>query len=250
MRAYWTLVKRELGGFFYSWTGYVVMAAVLLLLGFSFANLIIVLNNQPTAQPVTEVFYGTMYFWLILLLATPVMTMRAFAQEKASGTFETLMTTPVSDVQVVLAKFSGALLFYMITWLPLVVCLLILHHYSNEPGSLDAGALAATFLGIFLLGALYVSIGCFASALTRSHIIAAMISFALGISLFLLSFLSLAFSTGGGWRARLLSHLGLIQHMEDFAAGVVDTRPIVLYCSLTFFFLLVTWKVIESRRWK
>jgi ABC-2 type transport system permease protein len=250
MRAYWTLVKREMGSFFFSWTGYVVMAAVLLLLGFSFANLIIVLNNQPTDQPVTEVFYRTMYFWLILLLATPVITMRSFAQEKASGTFETLMTTPVSDVQVVLAKFTGSLLFYMAAWLPLVVCLLILRHYSNEPGGLDLGALGATYLGIFLLGALYVSIGCFASALTRSHIIAAMVSFALGISLFLLSFLSLAFSSQGGWRARLLTHLGLIDHMKDFAAGVVDTRPIVLYSSLTLFFLFVTWKVIESRRWK
>ena len=131
MHTYWTLVKRELGGFFYSWTGYVVMAVVLLLLGLSFVNLIPVLNNQATDQPVTEVFYGTMYFWFILLLAAPVMTMRSLAQEKASGTFETLMTTPVKDLTVVLAKFSGALIFYMITWLPLVICLFLVRHYST-----------------------------------------------------------------------------------------------------------------------
>jgi ABC-2 type transport system permease protein len=98
MRGYWTLVKRELGGVFFSWTGYVVVAGVLFLLGLSFVNLIVALNNEPTDQQLTEVFYSTMYYWFILLLAAPVMTMRSFAQEKSSGTYETLMTAPVGDV--------------------------------------------------------------------------------------------------------------------------------------------------------
>src|SRR6185369_8662105 len=137
MRAYWTLVRRELGGHFVSWTGYVVMAVVLFLLGLCFLNLLQALNGQPSDRPVTELFFSTVYFWLILQLASPVITMRSFAQEKSSGTFETLMTAPVSDHQVVLAKFSGALLFYCLSWLPLLGCLFIVHHFSRDQLVLD-----------------------------------------------------------------------------------------------------------------
>ncbi len=250
MQRYLTLVRRELGGYFLSWTGYVVIAAVLFLMGVSFVNLLQALNAEPTDRPVTELFYATFYFWLILLLATPVITMRSFAQEKATGTFETLMTAPVSDLQVVLAKFTGAFLFYSLMWLPLLACLFILQAFTNDGSILDAGAVATTFMGIFLLGALYISLGCFASALTRSQIIAAMISFACGIGLFLLSFLAMTFSKESGWRTNLLAYLGLTEHMQDFSRGVVDTRPVVFYLSLTILFLFLTLKVVESRRWK
>ncbi|HYV27122.1 MAG TPA: ABC transporter permease [Candidatus Eisenbacteria bacterium] len=250
MRAYWTLVRRELGGHFVSWTGYVVMAVVLFLLGLCFLNLLQALNGQPSDRPVTELFFSTVYFWLILQLASPVITMRSFAQEKSSGTFETLMTAPVSDHQVVLAKFSGALLFYCLSWLPLLGCLFIVHHFSRDQMVLDPATLGSTFLGIFLLGALYMALGCFASAISRSQSIAAMVSFALGLSLFLLSFLAYTFAGQTGWQSQLFTHLGLIEHLKDFARGVVDTRPIVLYLSLTVYFLFLTLKVIESRRWK
>jgi len=95
-----------------SLTGYVIIASVLLLLGISFTSILSILNDNPTDVPLTELFYKSYYFWLILLLTAPVITMRSFASEKGSGTYETLMTTPVSDLQVVLAKFTGTLLFY------------------------------------------------------------------------------------------------------------------------------------------
>jgi ABC-2 type transport system permease protein len=250
MRVYWTLVRRELGGYFLSWTGYVVIAVVLLLIGSSFSNLMAALNEEATDRPLTEVFYSTYYFWLILLLGAPVITMRVFAQEKASGTFETLMTTPVSDLQVVLAKFSGAMIFYLLMWLPLLPCLFIVRYYTGEQAVLDAGAVGGTFLGIFLLGCVYVALGCFASSLTRSHLVAVMVGLAAGISFFLLSFLSLLFTSRGGWKGQFFTHVGLIEHMKDFASGVVDTRPVVLCLSLTVFFLFLTLKVVESRRWK
>jgi len=250
MRAYWTLTRRELSAHFYSWTGYVVIAVVLFLIGCSFVNLLKALNAEATDQPVTELFYGTYYFWLILLLAAPVITMRSFALEKYSGTFETLMTAPVSDLEVVLAKFSGSLFFFMLMWLPLLGCLLIVRYYSRDAATFDASATATTFLGIFLLGAMYMALGCFASALTRSQVIAAMISFALGIPVFLLSFLSLTFAAEAGWRGDLFSHVGMFEHMQDFARGVVDSRPLVFYPSFTALFLFLTLKVVESRRWK
>ena len=110
-------------------------------------------------MPVTEMFYSTFYFWLILLLATPVITMRLFALEKASGTFETLMTTPVGDLQVVAAKFTAAVIFYMVTWLPLLACLFIVRHFTNQPGALDAGTVGGMYLGIFLIGCLFLVAG-------------------------------------------------------------------------------------------
>jgi len=250
MQAYFTLVRRELGSHFLSWTGYVVIAAVLFLLGYSFENLIVALNRDPTDRPITEVFYGTMYFWLILLVASPIITMRSFAHEKNSGTFETLMTTPVSDLQVVLAKFTGAMLFYALLWLPLLGCLFTVRYYSHDATILDAGSMISTFIGILLLGSMYMSMGCFASSMTKSQIIAAMVSFAMGISIFMLSFLSMSFAGQGGWKAQMFNHVGLIEHMQDFAQGVIDSRPLILYLSFTFFFLFLTVKVVESRRWK
>src|SRR6187549_2748582 len=145
-----------------SLTGYVIIATVLLLLGFSFMDILAKLNGTPVDSPITEIFYVTLYFWMILLLTTPVITMRTFALEKFSGTFETLMTTPVGDLQVVLAKFFGSLLFYLIAWLPLFAYMLILQRYIRNPSAaFDPLAAFSTFSGILLIGALYISLGCF-----------------------------------------------------------------------------------------
>src|SRR6185295_3100694 len=100
MQAYLTLTRRELASFFVSMTGYVIIAAALFLMGLSFVVLMVKLQSESIPMPLTTLFYGTAFFWLILLLAAPVITMRLFALEKFSGTFETLMTTPVSDLQV------------------------------------------------------------------------------------------------------------------------------------------------------
>lgn len=250
MQAFWTLFRRELGGFFQSMTGYVIIATTLALLGLSLVDMLSKMN-EPLDAPMTEVFYVTLYFWLILLLTTPVITMRTFASEKASGTFETLMTTPVSDLQVVLAKFAGTLTFFIITWLPLMGYMLFLHRYLNSPSTAwEPRSLATTFLGILLVGSVYISLGCFASALTKSQIIAAAVSYAVGLTLFLLSLRSLVPIAATGWQAKVFTHVSMIEHMHDFVRGVINTTPIVYYLSLTAFFVFMTLKVVESRRWK
>ncbi len=250
MHAYLTLVRRELASYFVSLTGYVLLAAVLLLLGVSFTVLLPALRLEASDVPLTQVFYETMFFWLILLVTTPVLTMRLFALEKFTGTFETLMTTPVSDLQVVLAKFTGAWLFYVVMWLPLPACLFALRNYTNDPAAFDVSAMGATFAGILLLGGLFVALGCFASALTKNQIIAAMASFALGLTAFMLSFLSALSTNVRGWQAQVFAHVSLVEHMRAFVRGVVDSRHVVFYLSLTGFFLYLTLKVVESRRWK
>ena len=250
MRPYLTLTRRELGSYFLSMSGYVIIAAVTFLLGLSFVVLLVKLQQEPTTVPITEMFYITQFFWLILLLATPVITMRLFALEKFSGTFETLMTAPVSELQVVLAKFTAGVVFYTLTWLPLLGCLLIVRHFSNERAVFDAGIVGCTFLGILLIGGVLVSLGCCASAITKSQVAAPKISLMFGITVFCLGVLADRFPTSTGWQAQVLSSLAVFEQMHDFARGVVDTRSVVLYVSLTLFFLFLTLRIVESRRWK
>jgi ABC-2 type transport system permease protein len=249
MRTYWTLVRRELASFFLSLTGYIIIAAALFLMGYSFVIILVKLQKpMPMSTPITELI--TPFFWLLLLLTTPMITMRLFALEKFSGTFETLMTAPVSDFQVVAAKFSAALLFYALMWLPLLGCLLVVQHYAGGKTILDGGVIGGTFLGILLLGGLFVSLGCCASALTQSQVIAAMISLVFGTGIFLLSYLASQLSAQETWQSQVLGCFALFDQMRDFARGVVDTRPVVLLVSLTLFFLFLTLRVVESRRWK
>jgi ABC-2 type transport system permease protein len=250
MQVYLTLVRRELSGYFASLTGYMVIAVVLLLLGLSFNDMLVKLNVEATDAPLTEQFFITIYFWLILLITTPIITMRTFAQEKFAGTYETLMTSPVGDLEVVLAKYSGALLFFALTWLPLLGYFLLVRRYTHDSATADPLAFASAFLGILLIGSVYMSLGCFASALTRSQTMAAMFSYALGLGLFLLSLGSLMASPPAGWPSKLFSYISMAEHLEDFARGVVDTRCLVYYATLTAFFLFLTLKAVETRRWR
>ena len=250
MKIFWTLLRRELTAFFFSLTGYVIIAAVTLLVGLGFVVLIAGLGNDPFTAPVTEMFYYTFYFWLILLLVTPVITMRLFALEKASGTFETLMTTPVSDLQVVASKFAAAIIFYMVTWLPMLACLFVVGHFTNQQGALDAGTVGGMYLGIFLTGCLFLSLGCFASAISPSQMAAAMISFVLGVSLFSLGFLAKSIHLTAQWQKQALSYFSLSDQMDDLARGVLDSRTVMFYVSAAFFFLFLTLRMVEGRRWK
>jgi ABC-2 type transport system permease protein len=248
MQACWTLIRRELAGYFLSLTGYIIIAAATVIMGVSFWVLLDKLQQSPTPIPITEMW--TPLIWVIMVVTTPVITMRLFALEKFSGTFETLMTAPVSDLQVVLAKFTAGVFFYAVMWLPLLGGVLIIRHYANEPGAIDAGILGSTFLGILLLGSLFVSLGCLTSAVTRSQVSAAMLSLVSGVSLFLVGILADHLPPGLGWQTEALAPLAFFEQMHDFARGVVDTRPVVLYLTFTWFFLFLTLRVVESRRWK
>jgi ABC-2 type transport system permease protein len=250
MRAYLTLTRRELGGFFYSWIAYVVIGGAVFHMGVSFVSLLNSFQNEPTIWPITEIFIRADYLWLILLFCAPVITMRLFALEKFSGTFETLMTAPVSDLAVVLSKFSAALILYLLMWLPLFAFILFLRYFTHDTTVLDPGTLAATFLGLALLGALFMSFGCFASSLTNNQIVAAMITFAIGLSLFILSYAADQMTVQKTWATDTLNYICLKAHMQDFGEGMVDTRCLVFYPSAAAFFLFLTHRVVHSRRWR
>jgi len=250
MRVYLTLTRRELATYFVSLTGYVTIAAVALLCGLSFWVMLRTMGTMPFQVPVTELFFQNPMFWFILLIANAVITMRLFAQEKYSGTYETLMTTPVGDLQVVAAKFTAAWLFYMIMWLPFLGCCYLIQHYAQQAGALDPGVLLGTYLGIGLFGAFFISFGACASALTVNQMVAAMLSMLLGMAVFALGYVAGPGFVSGPWRNQVLSRFCFFEQMREFAHGVIDTRRVVVLLSLAFLFLFLTLRVVESRRWK
>ena len=244
------LVRRELSAFFQGPAGFIIIAAVMFLIGLGFVVVLSGLNGEATPMPVTQVFYGTYFFWVILLLIAPVITMRSFAMERASGTYESLMTAPIGDWQVVLSKFAGALFFYMILWVPLLICSVVVRFYVGESAVLGLGTMFTSALGILMVGCLYMSIGCFASALTRNQAVAAVSGFALGAALFFTGFFSYFAGDRTDWLSQLARHISLANHMESFTRGVIDLGAIVFFLSMTGLFLYLTHKVVESRRWK
>ena len=250
MSVFRALVRRELSAFFQGPTGFIIIAAVMFLIGLGFLVVLSGLNGEATPMPVTQVFYGTYFFWVILLLIAPVITMRSFAMERASGTYESLMTAPVGDWQVVLSKFAGALIFYIILWVPLLICSVVVRFYVGESAVLGLGTMFTSALGILMVGCLYMSIGCFASALTRNQAVAAVSGFALGAALFFTGFFSYFAGDRTDWLSQLARHISLANHMESFTRGVIDLGAIVFFLSLTGLFLYLTHKVVESRRWK
>lgn len=251
MGVFLALVRRELGIAFNALTGYVVVAITLLLAGFGLTELLGTLNTDRTDAPITEMFFGDgLVFWLIVIVITPVITMRSFAAEKSQGTYESLMTTPVGDWQVVLAKFAGALVFYLASWLPMFAVLVGLRQVTGQAELLDPRALAGALVGIACIGSTYLAAGLFASSLTRSQIIAAMTSLLIGVGVWASSFRPAGNAMEGDRIGRLLDHLSVTRHMQDFARGVIDGRALVFHLSFTVLFLFLTHRVVEMRRWK
>ncbi len=250
MAVFLALVRRELGVAFNSLTGYVVVSVVLLLCGFSLVDIVTKLNGGREAGPVVGLFYRSAYFWLILLPLPSVITMRSFAAERSSGTYESLMTTPVGDWQVVLAKYAGAMVFYALTWLPLLAVLAALRQITHEEAFLEVRATCCAFLGIGLIGSLFISMGCFASALTRSQMVASMLAFLFTMGLWLVGLGPALADNADAGTGRFLSHVSVLRHMDDFAAGIIDSRHVVFHLTGTLLFLFLTARVVESRKWK
>ncbi|MGD2114350.1 MAG: ABC transporter permease [Acidobacteriota bacterium] len=239
-------LQRELRAYFYSPLAYVVLFFLLVVNGLVFALILSFLNDplQPGGRPLDLFFGGTLYFWLVMLFVPPVLTMRLLAEERRSGSIEVLMTAPVTEGQVVTGKYLAALLFYVFLWLPTLSYAGIVAAGSD----IDWGTVASGYLGILLVGALFLAAGVFASAMTSNQIIAAVMSFA--ILLGLLAIWPLEYLVNAPELKEVLAYLSIPQHMEELARGVVDTRRLVLYGSGTLFFLILTARALEARKWR
>ncbi|MBL7140699.1 MAG: ABC transporter permease subunit [Planctomycetes bacterium] len=232
------LTRREISAYFVSPIAYVAMALFLVIAGFFFA----LSDFRPGAPAAMRSIFDVMM--VILVFVLPIITMRALSEEQKSGTIETLLTAPVTDVQVVAAKFLGSWLFFLAVLAPTLVFVVLLAAFSDP----DYGPIASGYLGLALLGALYVAVGLLASSLTCNQVIAAVTAF---VVLLMLAMVGpwLAAVAPPPWRG-IIQNATIRKHYLDFSQGVVDLVHIVYFVALTAYALFLTVKVLESRRWR
>ena len=250
MRTFYTLLSREVRSYFQSPIAYVVMIFFLLITGIDFYFQVSFMNQRQVQYTVQEAFFNSVFFWFAFVLIFPLITMRLFAEEFKLGTIEPLMTAPVQDWQVVLSKFFGALVFYLILWIPTVLYFAIFLKITHQPAAHSSGAYWGSYLMLLLLGMFYLSIGCLTSVLTRNQIIAAMISFCAITLLFFIGLVQFILLDVSSATRDFLGYFSAIEHMGTFSRGVIDTRPIVLYLSMTIVVLTLTYQVFQSRKWR
>jgi ABC-2 type transport system permease protein len=248
MRTFITLCRKELAAYFLSPIAYVMMMFFLVVMGVSFSLLVSVLVEGSAGVMIMKELFSSIFFWIAMLVVVPVLTMRLFAEEKRSGTIETLMTAPVSDAAVVLAKYAGALAFFVILWIPTASYAFILRAFSPLTAPVDFGPMLGGYVGAFLVGAMYIAMGLFCSSLTNNQIVAAMMCFAMTCVAFFAGFIP--FITRNNVLREFGSYVSSISHMLDFSRGAVDTRPIVFCVTICALMLFATVKVVESRKWK
>ncbi|HVT16240.1 MAG TPA: ABC transporter permease subunit [Thermoanaerobaculia bacterium] len=246
MSALWATFNRELRAYFLSPLAYLVLIFFLFANGFIFSVIMSFLNDPrtpATARPMDTMF-NTIFFWIILLFVCMVLTMRLLSEELRSGSIEVLMTAPITESQVVAGKYLAALAFFVALWLPTLVYAVIIAHYSK----VDWGPIAGGYFGILCIGALFLSIGLFASSLTRSQLVAAIITFAMLMVVWAIGLL--ANLVNNETAKQVFGYVNLLDHMDEFAKGIVDSRRLVYYLSVIFFFLFLTSRALEDRKWR
>jgi len=227
------------------------IAAVLFLLFMGFIFMGILDGFTKAAQDVSPAVEFFKFFFLPVWVMVPLLTMKGLAEERRSGTLETLLTAPVSAAEVVFAKFGAAYLLYMLMWLATLGFIAVLHHFSKDARFLDLGPLAGGYLFVAVTGLLYVAVGTLASALARSQAVAAVLAFA---GLFALT-LGLTWASGMTFVQQeslhqvrsALESADVFRHLEDFTRGVVDTRQIVFYLTGTALTLILSILGVEAK---
>jgi ABC-2 type transport system permease protein len=233
-----TIARRELTSYFCSPIAYVAMALFLLASGIFFWD------DFLPGQPVEMRHVFDWMVW-ILVFITPVLGMGLLSQEWATGTIETLMTAPVEDAEVVVGKFLGSLMFLTVLVGPTLLFVGMLRLYGHP----DLGPILSGYLGIALVGALFVAITLFCSALTKSQVVAAAIAAAILFLITIVPYTAASSATlNSFWRS--VVDQAVFHRYRQFSEGVIDTGNIVFFVATTVVFLFLTTKVLESRRWK
>jgi ABC-2 type transport system permease protein len=206
-----------------------------------FSNLGEVASDQT---PIQAFFGNTVLLYLILFLLVPAMTMRLFSEERRSGTIESLMTAPVSSAGVVLAKYAAALTTYVAMWAPTALYIVIL----QRTGEVDWHVAAASYLGVLLVGAGYLSVGLLMSALTKSQFLALVMTAMVILALFILGIAEFVTREGTALHD-ICAYVSVWAQMNDFASGIVDTRRLAFNASLVVLPLFLTTRAVDAWRW-
>lgn len=241
------LLRRELNAYLLSPTAYLVAALFLLVAGAGFWVSVASVAAQSNGSLGIIELSGWMFLLTIAPIA-PLLTMRLFAEEYRSGTFETLMTAPVRPAAVVFAKYSGALLWYLTMLVPTVLWGPMLSALAAIPPSMDPAALIGVYGGAALVGAWCLALGLFASAFARSQVAASLLGVALIAGWLLMGWVPFLWPFRHG--DRLGTWISPIMHMADWSRGIFDSRTVAVYVINIAVILFATDRVLEWRRWQ
>ena len=251
MRTLFVLFLRELRGLFYTPIAYVMLVLFLAFMGVDFWMAVTSLNQVSSEGTVVDATFFNILFWIVFPLIFPLMTMRVFSDEYRMGTIESLVTAPVHDWQIVLAKFFGVLVFYIVLFAPTMFFFAVFKWISGVDPVPSVGIYWSVSLLLVLLGMFFLSIGVFASSLVKDQVNAAIISLVtIVLYMFLPSLMGFLLNSTDPRFGKVREFLSPIDHMRDFARGLVDTRPIVWYVSMTALFLMLTHQVFQARKLK
>lgn len=252
MRHVPSLVRRELASYFLGPMAYLILLAFQVLACVNFIELVETLSRPQSIfaaenDPINLYIPASLGFWISVLVAVPILTMRLLAEERRSGTLETLLTVPVTEVEVVLSKWLAGWVMYLLLLAPFFVYLPFLRHFGAFP--FDLGPVFALLIGLGSLGLMFVAIGLFFSALTKNQIVAAIATFAtLFVSLVLTVIEYSAASRRQASWAEGLRYVTVVSQVREFGLGQVDPRYLALHLSVTVFLLWMTVLVLRSRR--
>lgn len=254
MRAMWIIAKKELKSYLYSPIAYILTAFFLLVAGFFFYNITVMvydrilmaMQQQQMMErlDITPLIYGNFFsnLSIILMFLTPLLTMRLFSEEKRMRTEEMLLTSPISIFSLVLGKFLAVFILY--TGILLLTATFSVFVFAS--GNPELAPILTGYLGLLLLGAVFLAIGCFASALTENQIIAAVITFSSILLIWVVSWVG----EGAGVWSRILTYLSFFSHYQNMLKGVIDTQDLIYYLSFTGLGLYLTYSVFEFRKWR
>lgn len=245
MSKVFAIIKKELWQYFFSPIAYIVLSSFVLVNSFVFYIVLAAMSKaqSPSLSPMALLFGGTFFFWLLIIVMIPALTMRLGAEERKSGTIETLLTAPLSDVQIVLGKFFSSFTFYLFAWVLTLVYVFILKAYSD----VDFGPIISGYIGALLLGGFFISIGIWATMVSRNQIVAAIISFSVMAIMVGMTFFTFIL---GSEKKEFVQNIDLLAIMENFSKGVIDSRNLIYLLSGTVLFLALAVKSLEARRWQ
>ena len=253
MRNVVTIARKELQAYFASPIAYVVIGFFALLFGYFFYTLMWFFERQSmqiqpgagAAMNLNQMLIGPVFMnvSVIVLFVMPMITMRTYSEEKRSGTIELLLTAPLTDLQIILGKFLGAMGLYAAALAVTLVHVGVLFAFGNPEG----WPVVTTYLGLLLMGGCFMSVGLFISSLTKNQIVAGVITFGVFLMLWVINWLA---SFTGPTMQQVVNYLSITDHLEDFTRGVIDTKHLVYYVSFITFGLFLTARSVDTERWR
>lgn len=235
MRKVLTIAGKELRSYFVSPMAYVVLAFYLGVCGLIFALTV----TTPQAEADMAGMFHTMVF--VALMMTPVITMGLLSQEQATGSIELLMTNPVRDSEVVIGKYLGAMALFALVLVGSLEFPLLLSHYGDP----DWMAILSGYIGVLLVGMAFVAVGLFASSLVANQIAAAVLGYVILLFFWLIGWLDMAVE---GVIGDIAKNVSILENFQDFAKGILDSRPIIFFLSLIVFALFLSVRSLENKR--